>query len=77
MGRTSQKLTEENVVIVGGRKGCSPAMVFSPLQQLAQKAAEWSHQEHIYVFDGDILKAFDNLRPSKAAKAMLMHGIHP
>ena len=77
MKMSAVTINDNHALIVGGKKGCSSALVISPLQQLAQKAREWKHQESIQVFDGDIYKAFDHLSPSMAAHAMLHYGIKP
>ena len=77
MQRLLSHLEHTDTLIIGGEKGCAASLVYVPLQLLAQKAHEWSKDETIYVFDGDIFKAFDSLKPSKAIIALQDLGLHP
>ena len=77
MQRLLSNLEHTDTLIIGGEKGCAASLVYVPLQLLAQKAAEWSKDESIYVFDGDIFKAFDSLKPSHAIVALRDLGLHP
>ena len=64
-------------MLVGGEKGCSAAIIYASLQMIAQKAHEWAHRTRIHIFDADVYKAFECLKPSVAAKAMRELKVHP
>eukprot|EP00973_Karenia_brevis_P041649 5763634-Karenia_brevis.AAC.1 len=44
------------------------------LRQAIEKGLEWDHP--LYVFDGDIFKAYDHTRHSRILDALLKRGVH-
>ena len=49
LNKCTRPLHDHDVMLVGGEKGCSAAIIYASLQMIAQKAHEWAHQTSIYV----------------------------
>ncbi|CAK0851412.1 unnamed protein product, partial [Prorocentrum cordatum] len=61
----------------GFRTGCACAQITAPFRNLHAKSWEWQEKFPIYTFIGDILMAFDFLRPAAVGRSMERRGMHP
>eukprot|EP00973_Karenia_brevis_P069173 9617223-Karenia_brevis.AAC.1 len=67
-----------NTIAVFSYECClSTAYITTSLQLLLSRGWEWQQQKPIFIFNGDIKSAFDNLRPDVVIKALRAARLHP